>query len=46
MDTPFRWVKKVPSHFGGTSQGVVMSWPGHITDAAGVRRQFHHVIEL
>ena len=32
MDTPFKWVKQVPSHFGGTAQGVVMSWPGHITD--------------
>lgn len=46
MDTPFKWVKQVPSHFGGTSQGVVMSWPGHITDAGGVRRQFHHVIDI
>ena len=33
MDTPFKWVKQVPSHFGGTAQGVAMSWPGHITDA-------------
>ena len=32
MDTPFKWVKQVPSHFGGTAQGVAMSWPGHITD--------------
>ena len=30
MDTPFKWVKQVPSHFGGTAQGVAMSWPGHI----------------
>ena len=34
MDTPFKWVKQVPSHFGGTAQGVAMSWPGHITDLA------------
>ena len=46
MDTPFKWVKQVPSHFGGTAQGVVMSWPGHITDAGGIRRQFHHVIDI
>jgi arylsulfatase len=46
MDTPFKWVKQVPSHFGGTAQGVVMSWPGHITDLGGVRRQFHHVIDI
>ncbi|PWK61962.1 arylsulfatase [Aminobacter sp. AP02] len=46
MDTPFKWVKQVPSHFGGTSQGVAMSWPGHIADAGGIRRQFHHVIDI
>jgi len=46
MDTPFKWVKQVPSHFGGTAQGVVMSWPGHITDKGGVRRQFCHVIDI
>jgi arylsulfatase len=46
MDTPFKWVKQVPSHFGGTTQGVAMSWPGHITDLGGIRRQFHHVIDV
>ena len=45
MDTPFKWVKQVPSHFGGTAQGMVISWPGHITDLGAVRRQFHHVID-
>jgi arylsulfatase A-like enzyme len=46
MDTPFKWVKQVPSHFGGTAQGMVMSWPGHINDLGGIRRQFHHVIDV
>jgi hypothetical protein len=46
MDTPFKWVKQVPSHFGGTAQGVVMSWQGHINDVGGIRRQFHHVIDI
>jgi arylsulfatase len=46
MDTPFKWVKQVASHFGGTAQGVAMSWPGHITDVGGIRRQFHHVIDI
>ena len=46
MDTPFKWTKQVPSHFGGTSQGVAMSWPGHITDVGGIRRQFQHVIDI
>ena len=46
MDTPFKWVKQVPSHFGGTAQGVAMSWPGHIKDVGGIRRQFSHVIDI
>ena len=46
MDTPFKWVKQVPSHFGGTAQGVVMSWPSHIKDVGGIRRQFSHVIDI
>jgi len=46
MGTPFKWVKQVPSHFGGTAQGVVMSWPGRINDPGGIRRQFHHVIDI
>jgi len=46
MSTPFKWVKQVASHFGGTAQGVAMSWPGHIKDVGGVRTQFHHVIDI
>src|SRR5271169_1459668 len=46
MDTPFKWVKQVASHRGGTANGMVMSWPGHITDVGGIRRQFHHVIDI
>src|SRR5262245_40565697 len=46
MSTPFKWVKQVASHFGGTAQGVAMSWPGHITDKGGIRRQFHHFIDI
>ncbi len=46
MDTPFQWVKQVASHYGGTAQGVAMSWPGHINDPGGIRRQFHHLIDI
>ena len=46
FDTPFKWVKQVASHFGGTAQGVAMSWPGHITDVGGIRRQFPHIIDI
>lgn len=46
LDTPFQWTKQVASHFGGTAQGVCMSWPGHIKDVGGIRTQFHHMIDI
>src|SRR6202142_1690606 len=46
FDTPFKWTKQVASHFGGTRQGMAISWPGHIKDAGGIRSQFHHVIDI
>ena len=46
FDTPFKWTKQVASHFGGTRQGMAISWPGHITDVGGIRTQFHHMIDI
>lgn len=46
MDTPFQWTKQVASHFGGTRNNLVISWPGHIKDKGGLREQFHHVIDV
>jgi arylsulfatase A-like enzyme len=46
FDTPFKWTKQVASHFGGTRQGLAISWPGHIGDPGGIRTQFHHVIDI
>ena len=46
FDTPYKWTKQVPSFFGGTRQGMAISWPGHITDRGGIRNQFHHVIDI
>lgn len=46
FDTPFKWTKQVASHFGGTRQGMAISWPGHITDVGGLRNQFHHMIDV
>ena len=46
FDTPFKWTKQVASHFGGTRQGLAISWPGHIKDPGGIRPQFHHVIDI
>ncbi|MGE0760445.1 MAG: arylsulfatase, partial [Pirellulaceae bacterium] len=46
MNTPFQWTKQVASHFGGTRNGLVISWPARIKDKGGVRTQFHHVIDI
>jgi arylsulfatase A-like enzyme len=46
MDTPFQWTKQVASHFGGTRNGLVISWPKRIKDKGGIRPQFHHVIDI
>ena len=36
MDTPMQWTKQVASHFGGTRNGLVMSWPAKIKDKGGL----------
>ena len=46
FDAPFKWTKEVASFFGGTRQGMVISWPGHIKDAGGIRSQFHHIVDI
>jgi arylsulfatase len=46
FDTPFKWTKQIPSFFGGTRQGMCISWPKRIKDTGGIRHQFHHVIDV
>jgi arylsulfatase len=46
FDTPYKWMKQIPSFFGGTRNGVCVSWPARIKDKGGVRWQFHHVIDI
>ncbi|MBU3701035.1 MAG: arylsulfatase [Acidimicrobiia bacterium] len=46
LDSPFQWMKQVASHFGGTRNGMAISWPARISDAGGLRSQFHHVIDI
>jgi arylsulfatase A-like enzyme len=46
FDTPFKWTKQIASHFGGTRQGLAISWPDRIKDAGGIRHQFHHIIDI
>jgi arylsulfatase A-like enzyme len=46
FDTPFKWMKQIASHFGGTRQGMAIAWPNRIKDAGGLRTQFHHMIDI
>jgi arylsulfatase A-like enzyme len=46
MNTPFQWTKQVASHFGGTRNPMIVSWPGHIKDGGGLRSQFTHTIDV
>jgi arylsulfatase len=46
LDTPYKWTKQIPSFFGGTRNGMAISWPARISDKGGIRNQFHHVIDI
>jgi arylsulfatase len=46
LDSPFGWMKQVPSDFGGTRNGMVISWPKGIQAKNGIRSQFGHVIDI
>lgn len=45
-DTPFQWTKQIASHFGGTRNPMIVSWPREVEDPGGIRFQFHHVIDI
>jgi arylsulfatase len=45
-DTPFQWTKQIASHYGGTTNGVVIHWPSHIKSHGEVRSQFTHVTDI
>jgi arylsulfatase len=46
MNTPFQWGKQIASHFGGTRNPLVISWPARIKSKGEIRPQFHHVIDI
>jgi len=46
MNTPFQWTKQVASHFGGTRNPMIISWPKRIKDKGGIRQQFLHTIDI
>ncbi len=46
FDSPFGWMKQVPSDFGGTRNGMVVRWPKGIAAKGAIRTQFSHVIDV
>ncbi len=46
LDSPFAWTKQIPSDFGGTRNGMVVSWPKGINAKNEIRTQFSHVIDV
>lgn len=46
MDAPFQWAKQIASHYGGTRNGMVISWPAGIKARGELREQWHHVIDI
>lgn len=46
LDSPFQWMKQVASHFGGTRNGLAVSWPNGVRSRGELRDQFHHVVDL
>ena len=45
-DTPFQWTKQIASHYGGTTNGVVVHWPRRINARGEFRSQFTHVTDI
>jgi arylsulfatase len=45
-NTPFRYTKLIASHFGGTRNPMVISWPKGIKPDRTPRAQFHHVNDI
>ena len=45
-NAPFPWNKTIASHLGGTRNGMVISWPGHVQQASTVRFQYGHINDI
>lgn len=43
---PYQWTKQVASHWGGTRNGTIVSWPNGLAAKGEMRNQFHHVIDV
>jgi len=46
LNTPFQWVKRVASHYGGSRNPLVIHWPEGIKTQGEIRSQWHHVNDI
>jgi arylsulfatase len=44
-NTPFKWYKQ-NTHEGGVHVPCIVHWPARISDAGGIRPQFHYVTDI
>ncbi len=45
-NSPFMWGKQTAGNFGGTRNGLLVSWPKGIKANNQIRSQWHHVIDV
>jgi arylsulfatase len=45
-DTPFQWTKQIASHYGGTTNGLVIHWPARVKSKGEIRSQFTYVTDI
>lgn len=46
LDAPFAWTKQVAANYGGTRNGMIVSWPKGGVAGGQMRSQWHHVIDI
>lgn len=46
MSTPFAGAKLDPSHLGGATDPMIISWPARIYQTGGLRTQFQHLTDI
>lgn len=46
LNTPLRQTKQYASMLGGIRNGLILSWPGHVTQPGSICPQFGHVIDM
>lgn len=45
-NSPFPWAKRTASHLGGTTDPLIVAWPGHIKGDGSVRSQFSFLTDI